>query len=211
MNKNCIILRSVVPTEILKLTAIEYQIQESCCKILFPSSDLSDLSPNSFARYSPLCFEALSVYLQPKIEEAVEMKLFPVYSYARIYYNGSRLDPHIDRRSSEVTVSVCIEKDSVDWPIYIRTSENKVHSVDLNAGDLVIYCGRDSEHWRETFTGNRQMQCFLMYVNAEGPDAWLKWDTRPSLGLPFDYVGPEVRQEMQMVLDSDKEKLKKNL
>lgn len=209
MKEDYLILQSAVPEEICKLAAIEYQIQESCCKIFFPDSDLSDLSPNSFARYSPLCFEALSMYLLPKIEEATQMKLYPVYSYARIYYKGSRLDPHIDRRSSEITVSVCIEKDPIDWPIYIRTPENNVYEVNLNQGDLVIYSGRKNEHWRNEFQGTKQIQCFLMYVNAEGPDSWLKWDTRPSLGLPFEYAGPEVRHEMQQVLERDKERLQK--
>lgn len=209
MKEDYLILKSAVPEEILKLVSIEYQLQESCCKIFFPDADLSDLSPNSFARYSPLCFEALSLYLLPKIEETTQMKLHPVYSYARIYYNGSRLDPHVDRRSSEVTVSVCIEKDPIDWPIYIRTPKNNVYEVNLDAGDLVIYSGRKNEHWRNVFEGTKQIQCFLMYVDANGPDSWLKWDTRPSLGLPFEYAGFEVRHEMQQVLEKDKEKLQK--
>ena len=132
------------------------------------------------------------------------MKLHPVYSYARIYYTGSRLDKHIDRRSSEITVSICIEKDPVDWPIFIRTPEDNVYEVNLDVGDLVIYSGRKHEHWREPFTGTKQIQCFLQYVDANGPDSWLKWDTRPSLGLPFEYAGPEVRHEMAMVLERDK-------
>lgn len=210
MKEDYKVLRNAVPEEICKLAAIEYQIQESCCKIFFPDSDLSDLSPNSFARYSPLCFEALSVYLKPKIEEATGLKLHPVYSYARIYYTGSKLDPHIDRSSSEITVSVCIEKDPVDWPIYIRTPEDNVYEVNLNMGDLVIYSGRRNEHWRHVFEGTKQIQCFLMYVDANGPSAWMKWDTRPSLGLPFEYAGPEVREEMQKVLEKDQEKLKRN-
>jgi hypothetical protein len=157
-----------------------------------------------------LCFEALSVYLKPKIEEATGLKLHPVYSYARIYYTGSKLDPHIDRSSSEITVSVCIEKDPVDWPIFIRTPEDNVYEVNLNMGDLVIYSGRRNEHWRNVFEGTKQIQCFLMYVDANGSSAWMKWDTRPSLGLPFEYAGPEVREEMQKVLEKDQEKLKRN-
>lgn len=204
MNDEFFILKKAIPEEICKLASIEYQIQESCCKIFFPSVDLSDLSPNSFARYSPLCFEALSVYIKPIVEETVKMELYPVYSYARIYYTNSRLDPHIDRRSSEVTVSACIEKDKKDWPIFIRTSDNVVHEVNLDEGDLVIYSGRKHEHWRDPFLGEKQIQCFMMYVDANGPDAWLKWDTRPSLGLPFEYAGSEIRREMEEVLRRDK-------
>lgn len=199
-----IIIRNAVPDEICRLAAIEYQIQESCCAVLYPGISMEDLSPNSFARYSPLCFEALSMYLLPTLEKETGKKLFPVYSYARIYYKGSRLDKHIDRRSSEVSVSVCIEKDQIDWPIYIRTTLDKVHEVNLNTGDIVVYSGRIHEHWREEFQGTKQIQCFLQYVDAEGPDAWLKWDTRPSLGLPFEFAGPEVKEEMAAVYSRDK-------
>ena len=108
MKNNFEILTNAVPAEICKLCAIQYEIQESCCEIIYPNMSMADLSPNSFARYAPLCFEALSVYLQPIIENIVGEKLYPVYSYARIYYTGSKLDPHFDRSSSEISVSVCI-------------------------------------------------------------------------------------------------------
>ncbi len=203
MIENFKIIKNAVPSEICKLTSIEYQIQESACRILYPNANLADLSPNSFARYSPLCFEALSVYLTPLLEKETGLKLFPVYSYARIYYKGSRLDPHFDRRSSEISISICIEKDSTPWPLYIKTKDGISHKFDLEVGDIVIYKGREQEHWREEFTGEKQIQAFLQYVNAEGKDSWLKWDTRPSLGLPFEYAGPEVRHEMQMILEKD--------
>ena len=58
---NYTIIRNAVPIEVCKVSAIQYELQESACKIMYPNLDMSDLSPNSFARYSPLCFEALSV------------------------------------------------------------------------------------------------------------------------------------------------------
>jgi hypothetical protein len=165
---------------------------------------MADLSPNSFARYAPLCFEALSVYLQPIVENIVGEKLYPVYSYARIYYTGSRLDPHFDRSSSEISVSVCIEKDKKDWPLFIKSDQEMIHEINLNQGDIVIYRGNAQEHWRDEFTGEKQIQCFLQYVKAEGNLSWLKWDTRPSLGLPYDYVGPEVKAEVEKVMSRNK-------
>jgi hypothetical protein len=133
----------------------------------------------------------------------VGFAIHPVYSYARIYYKGSRLDKHYDRRSSEVSVSVCIEKDPVNWALYIKSEDGTVHEVHLDVGDIVIYSGRVQEHWREEFTGEKQIQTFLQYVAADGIDAWLKWDTRPALGLPFEFAGPEVRQEMQKIIERD--------
>ncbi len=203
MIDNYKIIRKAVPEEICKLTAIEFELQEKACHILYPGADLSDLSPKSFARYAPLCFEALSVYIQPLIEKEVGFSLHPVYSYARIYYKGSRLDKHYDRRSSEVSISVCIEKDPVDWALFIKSDDGQINEVHLDVGDLVIYSGRVQEHWREEFTGEKQLQCFLQYVSATGKDSWLKWDTRPALGLPFEFAGPEVRQEMSEIIERD--------
>lgn len=204
MKEDYKIIRNVISREMCKLFAIQYQLQESCCSVLFPNISMADLSPNSFARYSPLCFEALSVYLLPILEKEVGEELYPVYSYARIYYTGSRLDPHIDRSSSEISVSVCIEKDASDWPLYIKTANSSTYEVNLNEGDIVVYKGCEQEHWRYEFTGKKQIQCFLQYVKAKGEKAWLKWDTRPSLGLPFEFAGPQVQAEMQAVLAKDK-------
>jgi len=203
MTENYKIIKKAVPAEICKLTAIEFELQEQACHVLYPGSDLSDLSPKSFARYSPLCFEALSVYVQPLIEKEVGFSLYPVYSYARIYYKGSRLDKHYDRRSSEVSVSICIEKDPVNWALFIKSEDGTINEVHLDVGDLVIYSGRLQEHWRDEFVGEKQIQCFLQYVSTTGKDSWLKWDTRPALGLPFEFAGPEVRQEMSQIIEKD--------
>lgn len=204
MQEDYKLLSGAVPAEICRLCAIQYEMQESCCEIIYPNTDMSDLSPNSFARYGPMCFEALSVYLLPVVEKAVGKKLYPVYSYARIYYTGSRLDPHFDRSSSEISVSVCIEKDQEDWALFIKSNQGVTHEIHLDQGDIVIYQGNAQEHWRNTFTGKKQIQCFLQYVDADGPLSWLKWDTRPSLGLPYDYVGPEVKSEVDQVVANDK-------
>lgn len=199
-----VLLPRAVPAEICRLCAIQYEMQESCCKIIYPNVSMADLSPNSFARYAPLCFEALSVYLLPAIEKAIGEKLYPVYSYARIYYTGTRLDPHFDRSSSEISVSVCIEKDEKDWPLFIKSKQGTTHEINLDQGDIVIYQGNAQEHWRNEFTGRKQIQCFLQYVNTDGPLSWLKWDTRPSLGLPFDYVSPAVKSEVEQVMATDR-------
>lgn len=209
MQEDFKLLLGAVPAEICRLCAIQYELQESCCKIIYPNMSMADLSPNSFARYAPLCFEALSVYLLPIVEKTVGEKLYPVYSYARIYYTGSRLDPHFDRSSSEISVSVCIEKDQKDWALFIKSNQGVTHEIHLAQGDIVIYQGNAQEHWRNEFTGEKQIQCFLQYVKADGPLSWLKWDTRPSLGLPYDYVGPEVKAEVEksMIRDNSSTKI----
>lgn len=199
MKEDVIILKNAVPEEICKFTAIEYEIFEQAYKVLYPGSDGSDMCQNSFARYAPLPFETLSVYLLPLIEKSVNMRLYPTYSYARIYYNGSELSKHKDRSSSEITVSVCIEKDSVDWPLYVENAAGEIYKILLNCGDLVIYSGKQHSHWRNPFPGTKQIQAFLQYVNADGEYQNLKFDTRPALGLPFEFTDSIIQAEIKRI------------
>jgi hypothetical protein len=199
MNEDFKIIRNAVSQELCEFLALEFNMMEDVCKIIYPDADLSDMCKNSFARYAPLMFEALSVKLLPLVEEAVGMKLWPTYSFARIYYTGSELQKHFDRPSSEITLSVCITHDAVDWPLKIEGTNKQVHEIFLNVGDLVIYSGRKHMHWRDPFQGTKQIQAFLQYVDANGPDAWLKWDTKQSLGLGFEWTRPEIQNELKRI------------
>jgi hypothetical protein len=199
MNEDFKIIRNAVSQELCEFLALEFNMMEDVCKTLYPESDLSDFCKNSFARYAPLMFEALSVKLLPLVEEAVGMKLWPSYSFARIYYTGSELQKHVDRPSSEITISVCITHDDTNWPLKIQGTDKQIHEIFLNVGDLVIYSGRKNMHWRDPFQGTKQIQAFLQYVDANGPDAWLKWDSKPKLGLGFDWARPEVQGEIKRI------------
>ncbi len=199
MEKDFIILRGAVSQEICKFTSIEFKLMEDGYKKMYPGHNPADMCANSFARYAPLPFETLSVYLLPTLEQTLNLRLYPTYSYARIYYNGSELTKHKDRSSSEITVSVCIEKDAKDWPLYIETDNGIKNEIFLNTGDIVIYSGRKYAHWRNPFTGTSQVQAFLQYVDADGDSSWLKWDTRPALGLPFEYANVTVQEELKRI------------
>jgi hypothetical protein len=203
MKQDCIVLKKAVSEELCKFLALEFSMMETTCRHLYPDANLADLCDNTFARYSPLMMEALSVHLQPIVEETVGMKLYPVYSYARIYYEGSELLKHHDRESSEVTLSICLEKEN-DWPLYVENDQGEVHVLNLDVGDVGIYSGRKHQHWREPLKGKRHIQAFLQYVDAEGESAWLKYDTRACLGLPFEYVGQAVKNELQQMADARK-------
>ena len=198
MNKDYIIIKNAVDANLCKFLALEFEMMEAVCKHMYPGESLADLCENTFARYSPLMMEALSVWLQPVIEEAVDMKLYPTYSYARIYYKGSELQKHFDRETSEVTVSVCLQKD-VDWPLYVKNSEGVVHQLDLEVGDIAIYSGRKHEHWRDPLPSEKQILAFLQYVDVNGPSSWLKWDTRPLLGMPFESADFRVQDEIKRI------------
>jgi hypothetical protein len=75
-----------------------------------------------------------------------------------------------------------------------------VHAINLEVGDAGIYCGRKHEHWREPLQEEGQhVQAFLQYVDAEGDDAWLKWEGRPCLGLPSQYTSQAIQSELSHI------------
>ena len=62
---------------------------------------------------------------------------------------------------------------------------NKGVGIDLKPGDMLVYRGRDLEHWRVKFKGKDYAQIFLHYNNVKTPGSKQNlFDKRPHLGLP---------------------------
>ena len=154
--------------------------------------------PNTYSQYSNIAMETLMLKCQPKMEEVTGLKLYPAYTYARIYKKGDELKRHKDRFSCEISTTMNLGGD--DWPIYLSPNENvgapdgknikaaskaKGIKVDLKPGDMLVYSGCELEHWREKFKGKECIQVFLHYNNCKTPGAKDNmFDKRPHLGLP---------------------------
>jgi len=144
---------------------------------------------NSFAHYSALCYEALSLQLQPKIEEIIDTQLYPTYTYARIYYTGATMAKHTDRPSCEFSATINITVDPDPWEIWFENLKGNHVSISLNPGDMIVYKGDTLPHWRDEYNGVRQNQAFLHYVNKKGKYRDYKWDNRSFLGMPSNGTG----------------------
>ena len=55
--------------------------------------------------------------------------------------------------------------------------------MNTNPGDAVIYLGRQIKHGRKKFTGDYYAQCFLHYVDKNGPYKDFLLDKRHILGF----------------------------
>lgn len=179
---------NAVSQELCKFISTEIRIMEKAVKWYDPKAGIEPGMEASFSWYCPTFFEALSLTIQPIIEENVNRSVFPSYTYGRIYREDGVLEKHLDRRSSEYTVSVCLDKEkTVDWALCVQREDKSIDKFYLDIGDLLIYPGRDLVHWREgLYTGGEQVQAFVQYVDADGDSIDLKYDGRPQLGLPFD-------------------------
>jgi hypothetical protein len=142
--------------------------------------------PNTYAHYANIAMETLMLKCLPWMEKATGLKLYPAYTYARIYKKGDVLKRHKDRFSCEISTTMNLGGD--DWPIYLEPSGKegmKGIKVDLKPGDMLVYRGCELEHWREKFTGKECIQVFLHYNNCKTPGAKDNmFDKRPHLGLP---------------------------
>ena len=154
--------------------------------------------PHTYSHYADIAMETLMLKCQPGMEKSTGLKLYPAYTYARIYKKGDELKRHKDRFSCEISTTMNLGGD--DWPIYLSPNENvgapdgkkitvasnaKGIKVDLKPGDMLVYRGIELEHWREKFKGNECVQVFLHYNNRKTPGAKDNmFDRRPHLGLP---------------------------
>jgi hypothetical protein len=121
--------------------------------------------------YKDPLMQSLLAKKLPLMEKETGLKLFPTYSFFRLYTLLSDLKKHSDRPSCEVSVTVMLGSDGTQWPIYMDGKP-----VDLNPGDACIYLGCELEHWREPFEGDWHLQTFLHYVDQNGPHTAYKYD-----------------------------------
>jgi len=161
--------------------------------------------PNTYSQYANMAMETLLLKCLPDMEKATNLKLYPAYTYARIYKKGDILKRHKDRFSCEISTTMNLGGDP--WPIYLNPNPKAGHTygphfgehniqrysptkdkgvkVDLKPGDMLVYSGCELEHWREKFKGKECVQVFLHYNNRKTPGARDNmFDKRPHLGLP---------------------------
>ena len=141
--------------------------------------------PQTPCTYGDLEMERLLGRLGPKLEVLTGLRLFPTYSFARIYKNGDVLTPHRDRPACEVSLSLNLGQEPEEpWPLWLRTHEGQDVPVMLRPGDALIYRGIELAHWREAYPGHKLAQVFLHYVDRNGPHADQIFDRRAGLGQP---------------------------
>ena len=160
-------------------------------------------TPNAHYKYADPTTETLLLHLHETMEKNTGLKLFPTYSYYRIYRPGDELKIHKDRPSCEISSTLCFNYSYDDtqyqWPIYMEGNK-----VNLSPGDMAIYRGCELDHWRDVFNIEEDVwhvQGFFHYVDQNGPYADWKYDKRDMIGnksIPWS--------QLQNLENSNKEK-----
>jgi len=141
--------------------------------------------PDSQCKLSPAFYGVFNDELEhyrSAIENAIDAKLYPVYTYSRIYQEGEYLLPHFDRPGAELSLTVTLDYDKFIWPIWFQDDNGAFQEVILDIGDALIYKGSLISHFRHPMHGQDfQHQTFFHYVYADGPFNHLKYDERTKL------------------------------
>ena len=150
-------------------------------------------APGVFARYGDPTFDTLLELTRPLFEEAINIPLVSTYSYHRLYQTDSDLKRHKDRKSCEISATLCLGHDisnvdkkvypNYNWPMWIKDETGKEVPISLEPGDAIMYRGCEVEHWREPFMGLNHAQVFLHY-NEKDKEFNNIFDGRKALGMP---------------------------
>jgi len=149
-----------------------------------------------YSHYGDLIFDSLLAESLNKMNMYTNKDLVPTYSYHRLYTTGTELKKHIDRKSCEISTTLCLGYDisnvdtkkypNWDWPMFVKTFDGKELPIHMKPGDMLIYRGCDIEHWREPFIGKNHAQVFLHYNEKNNSNDNI-YDGRPMLGLPGSF------------------------
>ncbi len=184
MSFGFIVFRDLIPLDMCRIVSDSFRMLRDHER--YHNRDTSEDTPyvigNRFEWYSFIPCEVLLENLTPFVEEVVQQKLYPTYSFTRIYYNNNVMYPHLDTPRCEYSITASLDYKGSSWPIWIEDYTGKHHEIELKPGDALIYEGHKLKHWRTPFEGEEQIQTFLHYVDAEGPNSKLKYDSRPYLG-----------------------------
>ena len=157
-------------------------------------------SYGDFSYYGDPVMESILQLGLNSMQNFTGLNLVCNYSYWRLYQKDSILKRHLDRKSCEISTTLCLGYDisdvdqnvypDFDWPMFIKDKNNNEIPIHLKPGDMLIYRGCEVEHWREPFIGINHAQVFLHYndVNGENP---IVNDNRRCLGVPKNITSLE--------------------
>ena len=96
--------------------------------------------PETYSTYGDIVMDTLLEKVHPRIEAESELKLYPTYSYARIYKKDDILKRHTDRYSCEISATMNLGGDP--WELFLDltgSTGKKGTSISMEAGAPVTF------------------------------------------------------------------------
>eukprot|EP01035_Chromulina_nebulosa_P019081 gene19081-24907_t len=124
---------------------------------------------------------ALKRYWQSRLKvlveawSGVELELTDIYGM-RQYNDGARLMTHVDREqthAASLIINVAQGGMREPWPVEIYDFADRLHEIEMNAGDIVYYESARCLHGRmRPLRGNYYVNLFAHYRPAGGDTQW---------------------------------------
>jgi len=147
------------------------------------------INKNTYRKYGDMLTDSLMFLCHGFVEEITNLKLYPTYSFWRLYEKNDNMRSHKDRAGCEISVTLNLgcdysnikDNDDYCWPIFLRGKNNPDGlPIALKPGSALIYKGIENDHWRDNLQGLNQAQVFLHYSTDEREFL----DGRPMSGVP---------------------------
>ena len=149
-----------------------------------------EMNHNSYRIYMDDVFTDLSLKALPLLEEAYGLKLYPTYTFTRLYVEGFTLKPHRDRAACEFssTATIAYGDRESPWEIYVEDEHGDGVEYVLESGEGLLYEGRKYHHWRLPLDKGWQIQTFVHYieVGCEVYDMVLEQNPDFDFSIPFN-------------------------
>jgi hypothetical protein len=144
--------------------------------------------PHSYEFYSDHLMETILQNSCENLSKEIDLPILPTYSFTRFYTKGDELKIHRDRSECEIsaTISLGFSEDGPIPPLCFSKSRDSKTPTEilLNPGDLCFYRGCDYWHWRPPIQNKWVLQSFMHFVDANGKNSHLIYDSRNYLGFP---------------------------
>lgn len=172
------------------LRATEYVLELNRKKKIYSEGTHRFSDNNKYTKnlYSDPLFKELALKVQPKLEEFCGEKLYPTYTFTRLYVPGYTMFPHLDRHSCEFSSSLTIGYGgrTYPWELYIEDDDGNEVEYLLEPGEGLIYKGREYHHWRYPMDKGWQVQTFVHYIIVDGEIySSIKEQLKPDFSIPF--------------------------
>ena len=181
---NYIVIKQVLSKEVCQLLS-----QYAVLKSSISPNVKKDMMVNIHREYGDPMMETLLEQLTPLIEKATDTELWPTLSFYYTYKKGNRLNKHKDKSCCQIVAGLCIGADEAfvnrhgTWPLVLNIN-GEAEPISLDFGDILVFRGHETEHWRDVFTGEWFVSAIFGYVDRKGPFAFQKYDQRSALGKP---------------------------
>ena len=148
-------------------------------------------APGTFSKYGDSVMDTLGLWTLKDVEKYTGHQLDFTYSYWRLYEKDDVLEYHKDRKSCDISATLCLGWNSENlkdqnycWSFYIEKTNGEKIGINLGPGDAIFYKGCELFHWRNRCEALNHGQVFLHYNNKNSKQ--IKDDKNPGDGSYLD-------------------------